>query len=239
VEDNDCVTGEVCHIKALREGGARYDETQTNSQRNAADNLILLCSRHHTIVDDDPRTYTVPILTALKREAEGGQAVEITPAMSHKAGLLYQQFLRIEVNVQIGTIHAETVTIKTSKRSQPKIVPSATELEGNPDHLAYIQHLIARYQEYAKQQTNREFHFAVIYASVKRQFKASWKHVPISRFDELVSFLQGKIDRTLVGRLNKSQSQSSYESFELYVQTIADVACEPLPPRMPRPTALP
>ena len=58
VEDNDIITGEVCHIKARRAGGPRYDERQTEKERNSLANLILLCSRHHKIVDSEPNKYT-------------------------------------------------------------------------------------------------------------------------------------------------------------------------------------
>jgi hypothetical protein len=62
--------GEVCHIKAARPDGPRYDHEQSNSDRHGFDNLILLCGIHHTVVDDDETAYTVERLTAMKRSYE-------------------------------------------------------------------------------------------------------------------------------------------------------------------------
>ena len=70
VEENDIVTGEVCHIKARNARGPRYDPSQTDAERNDSANLILLCARHHKIVDDTPAAYSVQILL---RHEEGAR----------------------------------------------------------------------------------------------------------------------------------------------------------------------
>lgn len=74
LEENNTVVGEVCHIKGLRPNAARHDSTQTDDERNAFENLILLCSIHHKIIDEDVESYTVERLRKIKkeREASGG-----------------------------------------------------------------------------------------------------------------------------------------------------------------------
>lgn len=62
------VVGEVCHIKARGAGGPRYDPEQVESEREGYDNVILLCSPHHKIVDGDLNTYTVERLSRMKEE---------------------------------------------------------------------------------------------------------------------------------------------------------------------------
>lgn len=53
------VTAAICHIKAKNPGAKRYDPRQTDDQRRALGNLMLLCPIHHTIIDTDPDdTYT-------------------------------------------------------------------------------------------------------------------------------------------------------------------------------------
>ena len=47
------MTGEIAHIKAARENGPRYDESQSEEGRHGFNNLILLCGRHHTIIDTE------------------------------------------------------------------------------------------------------------------------------------------------------------------------------------------
>ena len=39
----------------------------TLDERNSEPNLLLLCKRHHKIVDDDPNAYTVEQLVSIKR----------------------------------------------------------------------------------------------------------------------------------------------------------------------------
>jgi hypothetical protein len=64
------IVGEICHIKGDKPGAARYDATQTNEDRQAFDNLILLCNVHHKIVDDDDTAYTVSRLLQMKQDHE-------------------------------------------------------------------------------------------------------------------------------------------------------------------------
>lgn len=43
--------GEMAHICGERLGANRHDPVQTQAQRDAYDNLILLCPTHHTLID--------------------------------------------------------------------------------------------------------------------------------------------------------------------------------------------
>lgn len=72
------VIGEICHIKARKSGGPRYDPSQTPAERDAYGNLILLCSVHHKVVDNDTETYSVESLTQMK-EAHRSCALKASP----------------------------------------------------------------------------------------------------------------------------------------------------------------
>ena len=63
---------EICHIEAVKEGGARYNDDLTDEEVNSYDNLILLCPSCHAIVDDkkNENIYTVDFLKHLKRSHE-------------------------------------------------------------------------------------------------------------------------------------------------------------------------
>jgi hypothetical protein len=67
---NQTLVGNVCHIKAAKPGGPRYDPNQTNDERHGYDNLLLMCSIHNKIVDDDEATYTVDRLKKMKADHE-------------------------------------------------------------------------------------------------------------------------------------------------------------------------
>lgn len=68
--ERDAIVGIMAHIKAEKEGFARYDPKQTDEERNSADNLILLCQNHHKIIDDQPDIYSVEKLMDMKKYHE-------------------------------------------------------------------------------------------------------------------------------------------------------------------------
>jgi hypothetical protein len=64
------VVGEVCHIKSARKGHPRYDPDQAEEERHGFDNLILLCRKHHKIIDTEVERYPPTLLTEMKRAHE-------------------------------------------------------------------------------------------------------------------------------------------------------------------------
>ena len=218
VEENDIVTGEVCHIKARNARGPRYDPSQTDAERNDSANLILLCARHHKIVDDAPATHSVQILLAMKRERELVGEITITSAIARRAELLRKNFvINVQGDLSVPAIHAQNVTIKNAGHSKIKITLPDDVVGGSSPHRAYLKYLIDRYQQFAKAQKDREFKFSVVYQSIKREFKADWDRIPLSRFQDAVHFVQAKIDHTIVGRQQKNQGKPSYEGFDSYL----------------------
>jgi hypothetical protein len=73
--DGGVVVGDMCHIRAANPNGPRYDPAQTEAERHAFENLVLLCKKHHAIVDTDSHQYTVSVLTRMKEEHESKQHV--------------------------------------------------------------------------------------------------------------------------------------------------------------------
>lgn len=69
-ESSGKVTGRICHIKAQNSGGSRHDDTQSEEERHAFENLLLLCPIHHDVIDSDPDSYTVERLSEIKSEHE-------------------------------------------------------------------------------------------------------------------------------------------------------------------------
>jgi hypothetical protein len=81
------VLGEICHIKAQNPGGPRYDHTQSDSERNDFNNLILLCPTHHKVIDSDEESYTVSRLQKIKNDHESkfkNQDYELSDALAQK-----------------------------------------------------------------------------------------------------------------------------------------------------------
>lgn len=67
---NGTLVGEVAHIAAESAGGPRFDPQLNEADRRAFENLLLLCSTCHTLVDKEPATYTKKILRKWKRDRE-------------------------------------------------------------------------------------------------------------------------------------------------------------------------
>jgi len=65
------LTGEVAHIVGERKDAARGQHPLSAAQRNETENLILLCRRHHKIIDDDQVTYTVDKLHEIRSDYLG------------------------------------------------------------------------------------------------------------------------------------------------------------------------
>jgi hypothetical protein len=66
--EGDVVVGHICHVKAANPEGPRYDDQQTPAERHGYDNLILMCQKHHTVIDDGEEAYTVERLTRMKAD---------------------------------------------------------------------------------------------------------------------------------------------------------------------------
>lgn len=64
------IVGQECHIEAQSPGGARYNSALSKAQIDSYENLILLCSNHHIIIDSNPEKYTVTALKKMKADHE-------------------------------------------------------------------------------------------------------------------------------------------------------------------------
>ena len=69
-KDDEAVIGEECHIVARELKGSRGQSPLPLNERDDYKNLILLCRNHHKQVDDQPSTYTVELLHAIKEKHE-------------------------------------------------------------------------------------------------------------------------------------------------------------------------
>jgi hypothetical protein len=225
-ETNNVVTGEVCHIKASSPGGPRYDPHQTDEDRHSEGNLILLCGRHHTLVDADPKQYTVDALLQMKRDHQGSGTPSIPIGIDRIAKQLlknYESQIAIHANSGVVAINSpnstiiQTVNIKQTRAKQNiSIEPPIGSIASSQPMVLYIGHLIDRYQEFQKAHTDKAGNrkFMMIHIALKREFKGDWKLLPADRFVELASYLQGRIDKTLLGRINKSKGIKNYSTFE-------------------------
>ena len=222
VEASGTVTADICHVRALNSRGPRYDKTQTPEERNAAANLMLMCGRHHKIIDTEARKYTTPVLLEMKRAHEEQGVVEISPQVARVAKQLLVQYTNISVvgnqgNLAIqspGAVQANSITFSTTR---PRVTVSAPpgSIGASPAMASHCAHLIDRYQQYQKADFTGKsnFKYQAIHQAIKRQFKSPWKLLGEERFPEVVVFLQSRIDATIIGKMNRAKGHPNYRSF--------------------------
>lgn len=100
------ILGRICHIKAARPEGPRYDPNQSSEDRHGDENLILLCPNHHAVIDSDTEAYTVERLLRMKDDHENKAAPMADDAVEQGVRLL------VSVN-QSGGIVANNITAHT------------------------------------------------------------------------------------------------------------------------------
>jgi hypothetical protein len=122
IVQGDTLVGEVCHIKAARPGGPRYDKSQTAAGRHGDANLIILCGVHHTVVDADEEAYTVDRLLKMKIDHEQNTAPLAEARAASGTQLLINQ--SVSAINQSGGITAHTVNIYAG--APPPSSPSPT-----------------------------------------------------------------------------------------------------------------
>jgi hypothetical protein len=109
--DTGTILGQICHIKARNAKGPRYDPNQSDTERHAFDNLILMCSMRNKFIDDNYDTYTVEVLQKIKanHEIKSDTSIEIDDN-------LVQQLLsksKIEIN-SIQKMEVQQINIGVS-----------------------------------------------------------------------------------------------------------------------------
>lgn len=95
----------------------------------------------------------------------------------------------------------------------------------------YIRYLVTRYHRC--KETERSFFvpqalvaktkaahprlsYALIYKNLEAKFKAPTYFIPVERFPELVDYLQGRVDQTILGKRNRARGQATYSTFVEY-----------------------
>lgn len=227
VESAGTITGEICHIRARSQGGPRFDANQTNDERHGYDNLILLCRHHHKIIDAQPDIYTADALQEMKGVHEGVVGRQEQAADGFFAKILLNDFHRISVvgnsgNVAInspGAIQAKTVNVRTTRRTVSVNAPPGT-IGADQQASRYLQYLIKRYNEYASanNQRSRKFNYGAISKNIESRFGATWKLLPVEKFYAVCEYLQQRISKTIIAKLNASKGHRSFSTYSEFIE---------------------
>lgn len=227
VGENGAIIGEICHIRARNAGGERYDSGQKETERQGYDNLLLLCPTHHRTIDAQPEVFSVELLLDMKARAEADNCEPERPEDVFFAAALLGKLSDTNItentgNIAInspGAMQTGTLILKTMS-NKTKILPPAGSIGADGDKRRYVKYLIDRYIQFAKAGPGRVTLFkpAVIYASIKREFGAQWELVSLDRFSDLCVFLEKRIRKTSLGKINAAKGQTLFSSFEEYLR---------------------
>jgi hypothetical protein len=226
VERAGIVTGEICHIKAKHTGGPRFDPAQSEEDRQAFANLILLCRHHHKVIDSEPELYSVDALTDMKSIHENVAGRPETQQDGFFAKILLNDFRRISVtnnsgNVAInspGAMQARTINVNTTTKKISVSAPSGT-IGADQNASQYMQYLIKRYNKFAGSDTTRKtsFNYGAISRNIEDNFGAEWRLLPLEKARAVFEYLQSRISKTRQARINKGKGYRAFSNYEEFL----------------------
>ena len=86
----------------------------------------------------------------------------------------------------------------------------------------YVSRLIKHYGDWKQFELNRtgeKFNWASFNKHLMNKYKVvGINHIPLSRFDEVVGYLQDRIDKTIFGKNQKKKGRRNYSTFEEYLE---------------------
>ena len=77
-QSDDHVAAQICHIYAISEDGPRGKSGLTKKELNSPENLVLMCSHHHGIVDGQHETYPAEMLKGWKKAHEEKMRIRLS-----------------------------------------------------------------------------------------------------------------------------------------------------------------
>jgi hypothetical protein len=112
------------------------------------------------------------------------------------------------------------VKVHFAAKRKPKMEYPAGSIGADIRRRNYVRYLTERYFRYREADASfgpkavRRFSYAVLFKNIETHFKAPTYFIPIARFDELVDFLQRKIEATILGKRNRARGHRNYETFD-------------------------
>jgi hypothetical protein len=131
-----------------------------------------------------------------------------------------------------GGVHTGPTTVNQIHRDRRSSRPTEYPVGSIGRDLVkrnYVRYLVERYHRFREADSSfgsgpARFSYAVIFKNIERQFKAPTYFIPEARFNDLVAYLQRRIDRTALGKGNNKRAIRNYASPQEYAaeQTAQD-----------------
>lgn len=181
------------------------DEDPSNNEKA---NLILLCPLCHSKITKGDITQ----LNVLKKKINLIQGIK-----EHVSDNSNVNFNGTVSTAIIGSNN--TISVKQSKTTT-KSKYTEDCLGSDTIKANYVSYLIARYNEYKEYEVGKpNMKYGVFGAALKKQFKIGPTrtifNLPIDRFDELVIYIQKRINSTTLAKI-KGKTHKNFRSFDEY-----------------------
>lgn len=119
-----------------------------------------------------------------------------------------------------GGVHTGPTTINQIHRGRRSSRPTEYPVGSIGRDLVqrnYVRYLVERYHRFRQADSRfgsgpARFSYAVFFKNIEREFKAPTYFIPEARFNELVEYLQQRIDRTILGKRNRARGIRNYAS---------------------------
>jgi len=123
-----------------------------------------------------------------------------------------------------GAIQAHTVNVRTA-RHRVAVNPPQGTIGADQQQSRYVQYLIKRYNEFASADRTRttKFNYGVISANIESRYRAPWKLLSSAKFDEVCEYLQQRISKTILGKVNASKGHGAFSTYaEFLTKSLGD-----------------
>lgn len=198
-----CENDEVGHFEIHH-----IDENPSN---NEISNLLMLCPICHSKITKGD----IAELEVYKKKIS-----LITNPVSNKTApnKLIHFNDRVE-NAIIGDNNQ--ISIKQSKKTVKQKYPEGC-IGFDTIKANYVSHLIKRYNEYKEYEVGKgQVNYSTFSAHLKKTYKIgptrTLYNLPIEKFEELVSYIQSRIEKTKLAKI-KGKGHKNYSTYEEYIE---------------------
>lgn len=197
-------------------GRIQFHHIDENPANTILENLISVCPNCHSLIGEKAITEKEVLNKKqhLKSNFKSEKNKENTNIKISKSTLN---------NPVVGNNNIININVK--KQAEKKIIQKYPDgsIGQNVLMYGYSKYLADKYADYKTfelKNKGQKFNYASFYGKVKKDFKAGgFFHIPETRFLDLTTYLQSRIDRTILAKVNKSKgilkNYTSYPEYEL------------------------
>jgi hypothetical protein len=196
--EEDLASLDVHHISPRKNGGS-----------NDFANLLLACKNCHARIESGEvsveKVFATKLALATTGTARGGGRAERTGNAISITGDV------------ASSIVANTVTFRGTPKKAPRMEYPAGCIGANLEQRNYVDYLVRRYNEFRAADRSfgarGSFFHGKIHQDIQKRFRVRTYFIREGDFDELVQYLQGRIDQTILGKRNRAGGRPSYRAF--------------------------